>query len=112
MPLAIDQAGAYIASGPTNIRDYLSKYYQHRDTLLSHSEFKGASKYNRTVYGTWELSYLEIQRRAESDDLDKAKAAQSAMLILGLFVFFHYDGIMKDIFSYAAMCTTLPSSYA
>ena len=31
-----------------------------------------------------------------------AKAAQSAMLILGLFVFFHYDGIMKDIFSYAA----------
>ena len=102
MPLAIDQAGAYIASGATNIRDYLSKYYQHRETLLSHSEFKGASKYNRTVYGTWELSYQEIQRRAESDDLDKAKAAQSAMLILGLFVFFHYDNIMKDIFSYAA----------
>ena len=43
MPLAIDQAGAYIASGATNIRDYLSKYYQYRETLLSHSEFKGAS---------------------------------------------------------------------
>jgi len=103
IPLAIDQAGAYIASGATNIRDYLSKYYQHRETLLSHSEFKGASKYDRTVYGTWELSYQEIQRRAESGDLDKAKAAQSAMLILGLFVFFHHDGIMKDIFSYAAI---------
>ena len=103
MPLAVDQAGAYIASGGSNIRNYLSKYYQHRKTLLSHSEFKGASKYNRTVYGTWELSYQEIQRRAESDHLDKAKAAQSAMHILALFVFFHYDGIMKDIFSYAAM---------
>ena len=103
MPLAIDQAGAYIASGPTNIRNYLLKYNQHQETLLSHSEFKGASKYNRTVYGTWEVSYEEIQRRAVSDDLDKAKAAQSAILILGLFVFFHYDCIMKDIFSYAAM---------
>jgi len=103
MPLAIDQAGAYIVAGAINIRDYLSKYHQHRESLLNHSEFKGASKYNRTVYGTWEMSYQEIQRRAESDDLDKVKAAQSAMLILGLFAFFHYDGIMKDIFSYAAM---------
>ena len=64
--------------------------------------YANGCKYNRAVYRTWELSYLEIQRRAESGDLDKAKAAQSAMLILGLFVFFHYDGIMKDIFSYAA----------
>jgi len=103
MPLAIDQAGAYIASGAINIRDYLPKYYQHREALLSHSEFKGASKYDRNVYGTWELSYQEIQKRAESDELDKAKAAQSAILILGLFVFFHYDCIMKDIFFYAAV---------
>ena len=29
IPLAIDQAGAFIASGATNIRDYLTKYSQH-----------------------------------------------------------------------------------
>ena len=67
-PLAIDQAGAYIASGATTIGDYLAKYSGHRKTLLSHSEFTGASKYNKTVHETWELSYKEIQQRAKSDD--------------------------------------------
>ena len=69
LPLAIDQAGAYIASGATTFGNYLAKYSDHRKTLLSHSEFTGASKYNRSVYGTWELSYKEIQKRAESGDL-------------------------------------------
>ena len=63
-PLAIDQAGAYIASGATTIGDYLAKYSEHQKTLLRHSEFTGASKYNRTVYETWELSYMEIQQLA------------------------------------------------
>ena len=83
-PLAIDQAGAYIASGATTIGEYLAKYSEHRKTLLSHSEFTGASKYNRTVYETWELSYKEIQQRAKSDDSFKANAANSAMLLLEL----------------------------
>jgi hypothetical protein len=61
-PLAIDQAGAYIASGATTIGNYLAKYSEHQKTLLSHSEFTGASKYNRTVYETWELSYKEIYK--------------------------------------------------
>ena len=29
LPLAIDQAGAYIASGATTIGDYLAKYFEH-----------------------------------------------------------------------------------
>ena len=102
-PLAIDQAGAYIASGATTIGEYLAKYSEHRKTLLSHSEFTGASKYNRTVYETWELSYKEIQQRAESDDSYTANAAKSAMLLLELFPFFHHEGISEEIFSYAAL---------
>jgi hypothetical protein len=103
LPLAIDQAGAYIASGATTIGDYLAKYFEHRKILLSHSEFTGASKYNRTVYETWELSYKEIQQRAESDDSHKANAANSAMLLLELFPFFHHEEITEEIFSYAAL---------
>ena len=103
LPLAIDQAGAYIASGATTIGNYLAKYFEHRKVLLSHSEFAGASKYNRTVYETWELSYKEIQQRTESDDSHKANAANSAMLLLDLFPFFHYEGITEEIFSYAAL---------
>jgi tetratricopeptide (TPR) repeat protein len=83
--------------------DYLAKYSEHRKTLLSHSEFTGASKYNRTVYETWELSYKEIQQRAKSDDSHKANAANSAMLLLELFPFFHHEGITEEIFSYAAL---------
>jgi hypothetical protein len=102
-PLAIDQAGAYIASGATTIGDYLGKYSEHQKTLLSHSEFTGASKYNRTVYETWELSYREIQQRAKSDESHKANAANSAMLLLELFPFFHHEGITEEIFSHAAL---------
>ena len=103
LPLAIDQAGAYIASGATTIRDYLAKYTNHRKTLLFHSGFTGASKYNRSVYGTWELSYIEIQKRTESNDPHEANAANSAMLLLSLFPFFHHEGITEEIFSYAAV---------
>jgi tetratricopeptide (TPR) repeat protein len=102
-PLAIDQAGAYIASGATTIGDYLAKYSEHQKMLLCHSEFTGASKYNKTVYETWELSYKEIQQRAESDDSHKANAANSAMFLLELFPFFHHEGITEEIFSYAAL---------
>jgi tetratricopeptide (TPR) repeat protein len=103
LPLAVDQAGAYIACGATTIGDYLANYSEHRKTLLSHSEFTGASKYNRSVYGTLELSYKEIQKRAESDDPHKANAGNSAMLLLNLFPFFHHEGITEEIFSYAAL---------
>jgi len=102
-PLAIDQAGAYIASGATTIGDYLVKYSEHQKTLLSHSEFTGASKYNRTVYESWELSFKEIQERAKSYDSHKANAAKSAMQLLELFPFFHHEGITEEIFSYAAL---------
>ena len=102
IPLAIDQAGAFIAFGDTDIRDYLKEYSRYREKLLSYPAFKGASTYNRTVYQTWELSYTEIQQRAKSDDSQRAEAASSAMLLLAMFSFFHFDGISEEIFSYAA----------
>ena len=87
LPLAVDQAGAFIGSGATEIGDYLDKYLHHQENLLSHSEFTGASKYTKSVYGTWELSYKEIQKRAGSDDFHKARAADSALFLLALFPF-------------------------
>ena len=103
IPLAIDQAGAFIAFGDTDIRDYLNEYSRNRERLLSNPAFLGASTYNRSVYGTWELSYKEIQQRAKSDDSHRAEAASSAMLLLAMFSFFHFDGISEEIFSYAAI---------
>jgi len=103
LPLAVDQVGAFIASGATNIEDYIVRYSQHREKLLSHTQCARSSKYNRTVYGTWELSYKEIQFRAELDDLNMAQAAQSALHLLALFPFFHHEGISEELFYYAAI---------
>ena len=55
------------------------------------------------MYETWELSYKEIQQRAESDDSHKVNAANSAMLLLELFPFFHHEELTEEIFYYAAL---------
>src|ERR1700692_1603521 len=47
LPLALDQAGAAIASGLCSIDDYLSRYSQHRRELLADATFEGASNYGR-----------------------------------------------------------------
>ena len=51
IPLAIDQAGAFIAYGVIDIRDYLDEYSQYRERLLSCPAFKGASKYTNLCMG-------------------------------------------------------------
>ena len=102
IPLAIDQAGAFIAFEDIDIRDYLKEYSQYRARLLSYPAFKGASSYNRTLYQTWDLSYKKIQQRAESDDPHRANPANSAMFLFAMFSFFHFDEISEEIFAYAA----------
>ena len=93
IPLAIDQAGAFIAFGNKDPRDYLDEYSKYREILLSYPLFKGAFKYNKSEYKTWELSYKEIQQRAESDDAQIAEAAKSAMYLLAMIAFFHFESI-------------------
>ena len=50
MPLAIDQAGAYIEAGRCSIDKYIQQFSLHRQTLMSDATFRGASNYDRTVY--------------------------------------------------------------
>lgn len=45
LPLAVDQAGAAIASGLCTIRDYLDRYSVRRRELMSLPTFRGASNY-------------------------------------------------------------------
>ena len=48
------------------------------------------------------MSYKEIQKRAGADDFHRARAADSALFLLALFPFLHYENISEEIFSYAA----------
>jgi hypothetical protein len=94
LPLAVDQAGAAIASGLSDVHHYLQKYSKHRQALL-------ASNYGRAVYGTWDLSFMALEAKVAGGGLD-ARAAESAIVILETFAFFHCDGIAEDIFRRAA----------
>ena len=46
MPLAVDQAGAYIEAGRCSIHKYLQQFFLHRQTLMSDATFSGASNYD------------------------------------------------------------------
>ncbi|KAF8147385.1 hypothetical protein B0H34DRAFT_860108 [Crassisporium funariophilum] len=102
LPLAVDQAGAAIHSGLCDVHKYLENLSYQRERLMSHPLFRGASQYDRTVYGTFELSYGEIEARATRPNPYVANSAQTAILILQTCASYHYDNISKDIFKHAA----------
>ena len=103
MPLAVHQAGAYIEAGRCSIDKYLQHFSLHRQALMSDATFRGASSYDRTVYGTWDLSFKEIKKRASGQSsCGDAQAAHAAILILQICAFYHHSNISKDIFRSAA----------
>ena len=103
IPLAVDQAGAYIEAGKCSIHKYLQQLSLHHQALMTDATFRGASNYDQTVYGTWDLSFEEIKKRASGQSsAGGAQAAQAAILILQICAFYHHSNISKDIFRSAA----------
>jgi len=103
IPLAVNHAGAYIEAGNCGINKYLRQLSLHHQTLMSDATFRGASNYDKTVYGTWDLSFKEIEKRASGQStIGNAQAAQAAILILQICAFYHHSNISTDIFQSAA----------
>ena len=101
MPLAVDQAGAYINAGRCSIDKYCLHLFLCRQALMSDATFRRAS--NQMVYGTWDLSFKEIKKRASGQtSAGDAQAAHAAILILQICAFYHHSNISKDIFRSAA----------
>ena len=73
----------------------------HRQILMADGVYRGASGYNQTVYGTWDLSFKEIEKRGNFMS-GNAQAAQAAILILQICAFYHHSSISKHIFQSAA----------
>ncbi|HET8843479.1 MAG TPA: NB-ARC domain-containing protein, partial [Ktedonobacteraceae bacterium] len=61
LPLALDQAGAYIEETGCSFGDYLHLYEQHRTRLLARRG-KQASNYPASVATTWSLSFAQIEQ--------------------------------------------------
>ncbi|KAJ7441896.1 P-loop containing nucleoside triphosphate hydrolase protein, partial [Mycena galericulata] len=87
LPLAIIQAGAFIAkSGALNT--YLALYSQNRARLLSEKPTQSHDAYAWTVYTTWQISFEQLR--------------QPAATLLQLCSFLHHQGIYEGIFSGAS----------
>jgi hypothetical protein len=90
LPLALDQAGAYLEETGCGLSGYLDLYRSHAAELLRH---RGAltSDHFDPVATTWELSFENI-----------AKANPAAAELLRFCAFLHPDGIPEELFSKGA----------
>ncbi|KAJ7278550.1 hypothetical protein C8J57DRAFT_165428 [Mycena rebaudengoi] len=86
-PLAVVQAGAYIAK-TRKLRNYLAFYEQNHAALLSRLPDQSHDKYAWSVYTTWDISFKCLGELA-------TKFLQVCSLL-------HHERISEDIFSCAA----------
>jgi serine/threonine protein kinase/Tfp pilus assembly protein PilF len=91
LPLALDQAGAYIEETACSLFDYLRRYRQQHSTLLDlRGESASASTHPEPVATTWLLSFENVEH-----------ANPLAAELLKLCAFFDADGIPGDLLSSA-----------
>lgn len=104
LPLAIDQAGAYIRNMKQSMSEYLSLFKRQREALLRNPRFKGADARNQAVYATFDISYNALHNiMAENDGRFEGEDARNALNILRLICFYHNDSVMVDMFRRAAL---------
>jgi nucleoside phosphorylase/tetratricopeptide (TPR) repeat protein len=61
LPLALDQAGAYVEETGCSLSDYLALYRQRRMALLSRRG-RSSLDYPHTVASTWSLSFQQVEQ--------------------------------------------------
>jgi hypothetical protein len=79
LPLALEQAGAYIQTTGSSLAGYLARFRQRRADLLARGDPTG---YGQTVAATWALEFADLQQ-----------AAPDAMGLLRLLAFCAPDAI-------------------
>ncbi|KAK3329565.1 hypothetical protein B0H66DRAFT_526949 [Apodospora peruviana] len=103
LPLAIEQAGAYIYTYHYTLADYLEVYPKQKATLMKISHYSRASQRDQAVYTTFDVSYEELRRLAKRKrGFAEAETAEMAMKILNFICFYHNENIMEAIVEKAA----------
>ena len=96
LPLALEQAGAYIKESGISFADYLVRLKENRRELLS----KGKPlNYPDSVATTWEISFLAVQ-----------KENPAAGDLLNLIAFLAPDAILRSLLEEGAKCIPEPLS--
>ena len=102
IPIALDQAGTYMLTTQCGIGTYFGLFTDHKHELMSDSDLKGASDYDRTTYGTWEISMQNIENIAAQNIGKESLEAQSAIKILRIVAFLDHVNIPEELFERAA----------
>jgi tetratricopeptide (TPR) repeat protein len=97
LPLALEQAGAYIEANGKTIAEYLKLYRAHERDLLAH---KPATDYPASVATTWQISFDAI-----------AQQSAASVALLNLLAFFAPDAIPRELLQTKKVCETLQVSW-
>jgi tetratricopeptide (TPR) repeat protein len=97
LPLALEQAGAYMEATGKSIADYLKLFQTHQQELLRRGQ--PSTDYPATVATTWDLSFRQVR--------DKCPAGED---LLNLCAFLAPDDIPRKLFAEGA--AHLPNSLA
>jgi tetratricopeptide (TPR) repeat protein len=97
LPLALEQAGAYIEANGKTIAEYLKMYRAHERDLLAH---KPATDYPQSVATTWQISFDAI-----------AQQSAASVALLNLLAFFAPDAIPRELLQTEEVCETLRVSW-
>jgi hypothetical protein len=62
LPLALEQAGAYICSASSTFSKYLDLFKKYQTELFDHCPLP--SEYTKTVTTTWKISFAEIEQQS------------------------------------------------
>ena len=62
LPLALEQAGAYILANQTRFQDYLTSYRKQNIALLN-KRYPKTGSYTKNVATTWVLNFQEVERQ-------------------------------------------------
>lgn len=74
LPLALEQAGAFILANNTRFQEYLTSYRRRRLQLLAESAPK-TGDFPESVATTWSMNFAEVEKASEaSADLLRASA--------------------------------------
>src|SRR5579875_63912 len=87
LPLALDQAGAYIEETGCSLSDYLERYHTSRAALLRRRGGLPATDHPESVAATWSLSFERIKQRNPA-----------AADLLAVCAFLVADAIPEEIF--------------
>lgn len=96
LPLALDQAGAYIEENESSLSEYIQLYHKHRKELLQRrsQREKLYSDYKESVATTWLISFSRVEQQHPA-----------AIKLLNLCAYLHPDAIPKDLLLEATFST-------